>query len=124
MKLSEVMGRLAPVVGLSSLIGDPASVRTQGASADAVTLGGAQEALAHVEHMQANAQSDYAYWGYQGQVSYWRAVVSLLEAADVTGPDNLPDIEPDFLNRNLVVMDACHYMEKWAESVKAAAVAS
>lgn len=122
MKLSDVMDRLAPAVGLSSLIGAPESVRAEGAQAEQVTLGGAREALAHAEHMQAGALSDYAYWGYQGQVSYWRAVVSLLEAAEITGPDNLPEIAPTFLDGNHVVMDLCHHMETWARSVRDAAL--
>lgn len=121
MKLEEVMAKLRPVVGLSSLIGAPGSVRTEGADADRVTLGGAREALAHASELQNNAQSDYAYWGYQGQVSYWRTVVSLYEAAEITGPDMLPDIEPDFLGGNHVVMDLCHHMETWGKSVLTAA---
>lgn len=124
MKLSDVMDRLAPVVGLSSAIGAPGSVRTTGARANQVTLGGAAEALAHAEASQQAARSDAAYWGYQGQVSYWRAVVNLLKAAEITGPDDLPDIEPDFLGRTQVVMDACSSMERWSEQVLRAAEAT
>jgi len=120
-KLTEIMSKLNPVVGFTSAIAAPSSVREHGAAADQVSLGGAQEALAHAEHMQAEAKSDAAYWGYQGQVSYWRAVVNLYRAAEITGPDDLPDIEPTFLDGNYVVMDLCHYMEKWAESVLEAA---
>lgn len=121
MKLDEIMRKLEPVVGISSAIGAPDSVRLGGADADRVSLGGAREALAHAEHMQAEAKSDAAYWGYQGQVSYWRAVVNLYEAAELVGPDNLPDIEPTFIGGNYVVMDLCHHMETWAKSVLTAA---
>ena len=121
MKFDEVMAKLTPVVGLSSAIGAPGSVRYEGASGEEVSLGGAREALAHAQQMQLDAKSDYAYWGYQGQVSYWRAVVSLLEAAEITGRDNLPDIEPSFIGGNYVVMDLCHYMETWAKDVLTAA---
>lgn len=121
MKFNDVMEKLTPVVGLTSFIGAPGSVRSRGAEGEQVTLGGAHEALAHVQQQQNDAQSDAAYWGYQGQVSYWRAVVSLLEAAELTGRDNLPDIEPDFLDGNYVVMDLCHHMETWAKRVLATA---
>lgn len=121
MKLHDLMDRLHPVVGFTSMIGAPESVRTAGAVGAEVTLGGAREALAHAEHMQNTAKSDAAYWGHQGQVSYWRAVVSLYEAADIAGPDNLPDIEPTFLDGNYVVMDLCHHMETWGKSVLEAA---
>ena len=122
MRFDDVMEKLAPVVGLTSLIGAPESVRSGGAKGVEVTLGGAREALAHASHQQNNARSDAAYWGYQGQVSYWRAVVSLLEATEITGRDHLPDVPmPDLSNR--VVMDATYLMEQWAESVLAAAQA-
>lgn len=123
MRLDDLMSKLRPVVGLSSLIGAPSSVRGIGADADRVTLGGAREALAHVEAQMIAATSDAAYWGYQGQVSYWRAVVKLYEAAELTGPDDLPDIEPDFLEGDHVVMDLCHRMETWAGWVLDAAKA-
>lgn len=116
MKFDDVMNQLAPVVGLTSAIAAPSSVRSEGAPGPAVTLGGAREALAHVEQQQRGCKSDAAYWGYQGQVSYWRAVVSLLQAAEITGRDDLPDVPlPDLANR--VVMDSTYLMEKWAESV-------
>ena len=121
MQLNEVMDRLAPVVGLSSLIGAPESVRFGGASSERVNLGGAREALAHAEALQRDAKSDAAYWGYVGQVAYWRCVVALLEAAEITGPDDLPDIPPDFLDRNQVVMDAAWSMEQWGRAVLDAA---
>lgn len=120
MRLDYVMDQIRPVVGLTSVIEASGSVRFGGARADQVTLGGAREALAQVEHAQENAGSDAAYWGYQGQVSYWRAVVSLLCAAEWTGPNHLPDIAPPDLS-NKVVMDASYAMEKWAERVLAAA---
>jgi hypothetical protein len=115
-RLDYVMDQLRPVVGLTSVLAASASVRFEGARADQVTLGGAREALAQVEHAQQDAGSDAAYWGYQGQVSYWRAVVSLLDAAELTGPDHLPDVAmPDLSNK--VVMDASYEMEKWAKRV-------
>jgi hypothetical protein len=123
MDFDDVMSRLEPIVGLSSLIGAPSSVRIGAVPGGAVTLGGAYEALAHAEHQQKGSTSDYAYWGWQGQVSFWRTVVSLLEAAEVTGRDHLPDVPfPDLDGK--VVMDACSYMEEWGKEVKARSLAA
>lgn len=118
MKLDEALGRIAPVVGLSSLIGAPGSIGTE---PDGVpTLAEAQEKLAGVRNAQAKANSDYAWWGYEGEKAFWETVVSLLEAAAITGPDNLPDVDgPDTEGR--VVMDACAAMTRWGRQVKHAA---
>ena len=42
----------------------------------------------------------------------WQAVVRLFEAAEITGPDNLPDV---------VVMDAAFHMERFGKQVLEAA---
>lgn len=120
MRLNDVVGKLAPVVGLSSMIGAPGSVRLGQIDPDRITLGGAHEALANVKNLQDNCGSDYAYWGYEGQRAYWQAVVYLFEAAKITGPDELPDVAfPDLSNK--VVMDAAFYIERFGKEVLAAA---
>ena len=122
MKLNDVLSQLAPVVGFTSLIAAPESVRVDQPDAKRITLGGAYEALAGVINKQKTCGSDAAYWGYEGQRGYWQAVVYLLEAAKITGED-LPDVDvPDLSNK--VVMDAAYEMEQFgARVLKAAQVA-
>lgn len=116
MKLNEVVGKLAPVVGLTSMIGAPGSVRLGQIDPDRITFGGAHEALANVKNLQDNCGSDAAYWGYEGQRAYWQAVVYLFEAAKITGPDKLPDMAlPDLSGH--VVMDAAFYLEQFGKRV-------
>lgn len=116
LKLDDVLSKLAPVVGLTSLVYAPESIRTNQIDTQRITLGGAYEALAHTEERQKNCGSDAAYWGWEGQRAYWQAVVYLLEAAAITGPDSLPDVAlPDLSNK--VVMDAAYYMEKFGKEV-------
>lgn len=120
MKLDDVLSKLAPVVGYTSMIAAPHSVRIDQPDPKRITLGGAYEALAHVQDRQKNAGSDAAYWGYEGQRGYWQAVVYLFEAAKITGTDNLPNVViPDLSNK--VVMDAAYHMEQFGKQVLEAA---
>jgi hypothetical protein len=123
MKLNEVLSQLAPVVGLSSMIGAPGSVRIGQIDPNRLTLGGVHEALANIKNLQDNCGSDAAYWGYEGQRAYWQTAVYLFEAAKITGPENLLDVEiPDL--KGHVVMDACYHMEQFGKRVLEAAKAS
>jgi hypothetical protein len=116
MKLNDVLNQLAPVVGFTSLVAAPESVRIDQPDPLRITLGGAYEALAHVTIRQKNCGSDAAYWGYEGQRAYWQSVVYLLEASKITGPDDLPNVElPDLSNR--VVMDAAYLIEQFGKQV-------
>lgn len=121
MKLIDALKKIAPVRGHSSMVaaimsGDLSSVSGRPAG---FPLEAAKAELAKVQKFQAEATSDAAYWGYMGDVSYWRAVVNLITAADLVGPDNLPDIpapEPGG-----VVMDVCAKIERWGAAVLAEA---
>lgn len=81
-----------------------------------VSLQAASEQLMLATERQNNSQSDWAYWGYAGDIAYWRAVVNILRAAEITGPDNLPDVPPPDLE-NKVVMDACAEVERFGARV-------
>lgn len=123
MKLKEALGKIAPVVGMTSLIAAPSSISDERATpSDEVTglLEYSASQLAKVQEAQDNAQSDAAYWGYEGQRAYWQAVVYIAQAAEKVGPDNLPDVEaPDLSNG--VVMDLCARMERWGKQILEAA---
>jgi len=115
MKLSEVLPLFGPIVGLSSLIGAPSSVSSHCAEAT-ITLSEARERRQQIADRMNNATSDYAYWGYAGQHSYWVMVCDLLEAAELVGADDLPYVSaPD--TKNGVVMDLMGRMEKFGREV-------
>jgi hypothetical protein len=114
MQLSEVYTHLTPITSLTIAIGAPETLGVKAVTLP--TLEQAEAALDTAEKAQDNAGSDYAYWGYEGQRSYWACMVSLLKAAAITGPDNLPDVPvPDFSGD--VVMDAAYHMEQFGERV-------
>jgi hypothetical protein len=118
MHVKDVVAKIGPVVGASSMIaallgGDVSSVngkqQTEGSLADA------KKHLAQLIHAQNTCQSDYAYWGYMGQISYWRAIVDILTAADLVGADNLADVPYD--DSPTIVMDACSRIENYGKAV-------
>lgn len=123
MNLEQALRPIAPVVGLSSLIGAPESISTE--TATDIGLQKAVEILEKIKDAQKNCGSDYAYWGYEGQRSYWSAVVNILQAAKLVGNDNLPDVPPPD-TEGKVVMDACWHIEKYGRDVleKAEEIAS
>lgn len=118
MTLSEALSSINQPIGFTSAIaalmgGDGRSVlsvETLSPSLEQITA-----QLQEAEEAQRNCSSDAAYWGYQGQVSYLRAVSNILKAAQITGPDNLPDIEPP--QGGGVVMDECAKIERFARAI-------
>lgn len=117
MKLSHVLGQLEPVVGLTSLIAAPESIGT--AARGIPNLGAARDHLTRARSAQAACKSDAAYWGYVGQIAYWRTVVNLLLAAEITGPGDLPDVP--LPERGGVVMDMASDLENFGVRVARAA---
>lgn len=125
MKLSEVLNKIHAPKGTSSIIAGALSGNwepLQDQDAAGADLTRARTELARVTEAMNKSQSDWAYWGWAGDVAYWTAVVSLLEAAAITGPDNLPDVPlPDF---NGVVMDVQYHLEQFGARVLEAAKAA
>ena len=122
MKLTDALSKFGPVRGMTSMIAgllsaDPGPIG--GGVRVSEGLSEARAKLAQYQKLQNECQSDWAYWGYQGDISYWSAVADLLEAAEITGPDNLPDIHYD--DRPGVVMDMCGRQEDFGKAVLAAA---
>jgi len=122
MKLQEALSKIHSPKGQTSIIagvmsGDFAPIRDQ--SAVGASLESAREKLKSAEDLQNNATSDWAYWGYAGDVAYWRCVVNLFEAAEICGADNLPDVPPPKLEG--VVMDVQGNVEQWGADVLAQA---
>jgi hypothetical protein len=122
MKLEEALSKIYAPKGVSSVIagilsGDFAPIRDQ--SAIGVSLEKAKAELQSANDAMSKCKSDWAYWGYAGDVAYWRCVVSLLEASLITGAENLPDVPMP--NLNGVVMDVQYNLEKWGSDVLAKA---
>lgn len=121
MTLREVLAKIHAPKGVTSLVagvmsGDFGPIRKQ--SAVGVSLDEARAKLARVEQAQRDCQSDWAYWGYMGDIAYWRAVVDILTAADLVGPDNLADVPAP---TGVVVMDLCAATERYGRAILAAA---
>lgn len=119
MTLEEALAPIAPVVGLSSLIGAPESVSSR--QAEGPSLDAARTRLAALKKAMDHATSDYSYWGYAGQHSYWTAVVDILEAAELVGNDRLPDVPAP--ETGGVVMDSMAQIESYGRAILDAAKA-
>lgn len=119
MKLEEALNKIGgPTRGISSVIAGLMSGNLAPIGGDkfvAESLAQARAKLEENRKAQRECKSDWAYWGYQGDISYWETVVSLLEAAEIVGPDNLPDVPFD--NSAGVVMDICARQERFGEEV-------
>lgn len=118
MKLADAINSISAPVGMTSAIaalhtGNLAPV--SGQSAVDSSLQTARGKLAEVTEAQRTCGSDWAWWGYEGQVAYWRAVVSLHEAAQLVGHDNLPDVAAP--SGGGVVMDLCAKVERFGQEV-------
>ena len=123
MKLSYAISKISPVRGYTSVIEAMLSGNTDSVTGQSRADEGLEEArarLAAVHKAQAECKSDAAYWGYQGDISYWQTVVYLLEASAIAGPDNLPDL-PYNQRDGMCVMDICSMQENWGKAVLAAA---
>lgn len=122
MKLSKALNAIHAPKGLTSVIEavmhrdfDP--VREQ--SAVDLSLIEAQQKLEDAEKAQRDCTSDWAYWGYQGDVSYWKAVVDILTAANLMEGEDLPDVPAPKLGG--VVMDDCSKVQKYGRNILTAA---
>lgn len=123
MNIETALSNIYAPKGFTSVItamfgGDMASIQEQ--SAVGATLETARAKLKAVTDAQAASQSDAAWWGYMGDIAYWRAAVSILEAAVLVGPSDLPDVPAPSLEGR-VVMDACSAVERYGQAVLAAA---
>jgi len=124
MNLQEALQPVRSVQGVTSIIagvlsGDFGAINDPEALTDG--LAQARNALARVTQAQDKATSDASWWGYNGQRSYWEAVVDILEAAELVGEANLPDIEPP-VTKGKVVMDAQYAISAYGKAIKQAAL--
>ena len=125
MKLSDALKSIWPTRGTSTILAalEEDNLALAAGKAETVkSLTEARERLEIAQLGQKNSTSDWAYWAYEGDIAFWRAVCLLFEAAEIVGKDSLPDVP--YVQRNLTVMEACVAQVRWAESVLAAAKSS
>ena len=122
MDLQTALSQIKGPVGFSSLVAglmgnDPHGLNRQ--SPVGATLAEAEAKLEAVRKAQNECKSDYAYWGYEGEVAAWEAAVDVIRAAEIVGPDNLADIP--YSPGGGVVMDECAKLSRWGTAILAAA---
>ena len=118
MNVDEALSRIHAPKGQTSIIaglmsGDTDSIQSQ--NAVGASLETARRKLEDVKTAQRNCGSDWAYWGYEGDIAYWSAVVLILEAAELVGADSLPDV--DAPRTDGVVMDVCSRVQGFGREV-------
>lgn len=125
MKLSDALTLIAPVRGGTTVIEAVLAGKERLAASSVRTTKSLTEARAMLEAAttrRQQSQSDWEYWAHEGAISYWRAVCSLLEAAQIVGENSLPEIP--FADRGITVMERCSAQQAWGEQVLAAARAA
>lgn len=119
MKLSDILPKIHAPKGVTTVMaavmsGDCDSIK--GGDAVGKSLEEAKAELKKAKTNIDNCTSDWSYWGYAGDLAYWRATCALLEAAKLVGADNLPDVPlPDM--EGGVVMDIQAKLEHFGEEV-------
>lgn len=124
MTLAEALKGFAPAYGVTTVLaavqsGDMDALKG-GRANISTALASAREAKEKQAQAMNAATSDWSYWGYWASHQYWTAVANLLEAAELVGPDALPDVPggPPFEG---VVMDVGSKQERWSRDVLEAA---
>lgn len=118
MTLDYVLKNISAPMGLTSVVdaifsGDMNSISSK--SAIGKTLSEAKKHHEEARENQRNCTSDSAYWGYQGQVSYWSCVVNLLKASEIVGSENLKDIS--LPKKGGILMEMCRQLESFGKKV-------
>ena len=118
MKLKNVLKQLDIPVGLTSLIAAPESTGGGEKILDPA-ISDVEAEITKLKTAQDNCKSDAAFWGYAGQLAYWRTLRNVLKAALLVGSDNLPDMELPV--KMSVLMDRIGDMEEFGKKMLAEA---
>jgi len=124
MNLQEAINNLRAPQGVTTMIGallSGDSKPVHHSKGEKVPLKIAEAKLADLIEKQNNCGSDWAWWGYNGEIVYWKALVCILKAAKITGNDNLPDIDTPKYNANSAVMDLQGQVEGYGKRILLAA---
>lgn len=122
MKLQEALKLAQCPMGLTSIVsgllsGDTASITRQ----DTVKLSReeVEKQIVGVRLAQEHCGSDAAWWGYNSQLATLKATRDILEAAELVGAENLPDVTPP--ETDGVVMDIQFNIENFGRNLLAEA---
>lgn len=92
MTLQEAIAPIAPIMNINSMIGAPESISFDKAI-KSLTKDQIKQKIDSLNKSIEECCSDYAYWGFSGQLSYWRAINDIFEAAEIIGNNNLPYVK-------------------------------
>lgn len=118
MKLKDALSKIFPAQGATTVMsalmtGDFSSVKEVGIVEKGINE--LEQELKETIEAQRNCGSDWAYWGYEGTISYLKSAIHILKAAKMVGEDNLADI--DAPNSNGVVIDVQANVERFGEKI-------
>jgi hypothetical protein len=118
MKLQEVLSQINAPKGLTSILAgisqNDFSVLPHQKGLDA-TMAVADERIAEYRKSLDECKSDWSYWSILSDLEYWCSVKNILEAAQIVGENNLPDVH--YQPSNSVVMDEIANVRKFGEAV-------
>jgi hypothetical protein len=118
MKLKDALKKIYPAQGMTTVI---SALMTKDFSSikeiDIIGKGLKQleKELEETKKAQNNCGSDWAYWGYEGTISYLNSAIYILKASDIVGPDNLSDVEEP--SKDGVVMDVQSNIEQFGKKI-------
>jgi hypothetical protein len=113
MKLDDVFGILEPPVSYAAKKHAPGFI---GKSVSSTTVSEAQGRIKGLMRIQATATSDAEIEAIVGRITYWRTLIDVLHAADLVGPDNLPDV-PVPIQGNADIHKECERLSDFGQSV-------
>lgn len=108
MKLQEALQSIHAVKGVTSIIAGVSSGDYSVLPKEPTLQSSIAEARANIDKYQDlinKCTSDWSYWSILGDLEYWESIHDILQAAELVGSDNLPDI-PKPNTEGCVVMDA------------------
>lgn len=106
MTLTEALSKINAPKGFTSIIagvsnGDYSVLPKE--STLKTSMEEADSKIALYQKQMSECKSDWSYWSILGDLEYWKAIKNILEAAELVGENNLPDVEK---KEGVVVMDA------------------
>lgn len=85
-----------------------------GGPARGLSIGAVLAEITALSRKIRDCRSDFEYWGYLGDLEYWRGALDLMEAARIT-ENKLPDIAGP--EGGIVVLESADSKRKWCALV-------
>lgn len=90
MKLSSVFANLELPKNATFALKAPNSVGVKPKSIPPSAV--IRKRITAMNNCAGSCASDAEFWGYETQAAYYRCLLNLVKAAEITGADNLPDV--------------------------------